>query len=460
MKKQLTICLAIVSMMIPAVSLRGSDYGLTFSDPVKITDDARNYRMSRNANNQMAFDQSGTLHCVYWSGGFATNWKSPSYIYYNSWAKNTGWGNVQEIDDSEDDDGRHVGGRIPSLAIDKNDTVWVAWHDHRHCPLESPYNGINNIEIYCDKMVPGGDFLADDIRLTSTSADHYGDNGYVARIEAADQGDVSIIWYDFHVDGWISDIFMKSSDISGEFDSNFAMSSMQLTDSSQRDPRPPDTLKPAFDMADFVITEDGTRHIIWTEDFGGSIGNASSGDPIYYGTSSAAPSIISYEIIASHNDGYWCPPKITKGISGDLWVAYTKIDEFANRSVTLIHKDAASSSFGNTIDLPLSGNCKNADLEIDSQGMLHLTIATLSGADSTIKYVKYDPANSLILEELDVTKEAGKYVKPCIELTQDELPVILFGQYFGDYSDMNGEIWFADSYIDTPTFSSSWILYQ
>ena len=44
-----------------------------FSAPVRLTDSAAIYRLSRTPSAHMDFDSSGTLHVVYWSGDFSTS---------------------------------------------------------------------------------------------------------------------------------------------------------------------------------------------------------------------------------------------------------------------------------------------------------------------------------------------------------------------------------------------------
>lgn len=430
-----------------------------FEEPVQVSDDTTtaNYRMSRNPNTQLAFDSTGRLHLVYWSGYFSTNPINPSEIFHRHWTPADDWSDEVTVDDSYDNQQRRMGGRHPSLAIDKNDTVWVAWHDHRHSPPEPPYNGINNLEVYADKRPADGEFSAHDIRITNTSASHFGDNAYCARVQAAPDGRVSIAWYDFHVDGSISDIFMITSDSAGQFDLTSPMLSLRLTDAGQRSHTPPQVFKPAFNMPDFVITPQGQRHMIWTQDFGGSTGN-SGGAPIYYAQPDAQPSLVNYTAIVPSNDGYWNPPKIKLAPNGDIWIAYTVVDNNV-RQVELIRRAADTGTFGSPLRLTSGTRNENPDLAIDTDGRLHIVWSEYLGFENkTIRYTYYDPETQEAIVEKTVTTEIASWESPALVLGADGLPYVVFAKYAGEALGDQGSIWFAQPIADQ-TNVDDWRIY-
>jgi hypothetical protein len=224
-----------------------------FAAPEKLTDGSEKFQLSRYPSKAMGFDSQGRLHITYWAGGFATSPATPSAVYYQNWTVEDGWSTREFIDDSFFDDGSgpvKYGGRHPSLAITPDNTVWIAWHDHRHCNPDPPGNGIDNIEVYADRRPANGSFSSTDLRLTTTSAPHFGDNAYLPRIVARPDGGVSVLWYDFHVDGFVSDMFVKHSDSSGNFDLAEPILSMRITN---QDDRPGSGFsKPAYSIPDFA----------------------------------------------------------------------------------------------------------------------------------------------------------------------------------------------------------------
>lgn len=430
------------------------------SDPYYLLD---NYRMSRNAGNQMAFDSSGTLHLTYWSGYFATNPQSPAAVYYQSWTEKNGWTEQDIVDDStvtdgSDYDGWRMGGRHPNLAIDGDDKVWITWHDHRHCGIGPPCNGINNIEIYCDTKPAGGSFSREDVRLSNTNADHYGDNGYCPRIQAAPDGRMSVLWYDFHVDGWISDIFMATSDDSGVFDTSEPILSQRVTIADERHPVPPQTLKPAFNMPDLVFTPEGQGYAIWSQDFGGSIGTGGAA-PIFFAEIPAQPEQVTYTTITPNNDGYWYPPKIKLAPGGDLWVIYTTIDD-ANRQVALTRRRKGQTQFESPITLTKTDRNQNADMSIDRWGRLHVVWEQSSGYQrSQIHYGLFSEDGQSMIRAQIVTPASGPWAAPCIALDDRDRPHIVFCRGNTDTVGARGDIMFVRAEADD-TAAGDWPFYE
>jgi hypothetical protein len=413
----------------------------------------------------MAFDSSGTLHLTCWSGYFATNPNSPAIVYYLSRTPEGQWSVPQIVDDSYISgdpvyEGKRMGGRNPSLTLDPKGGVWIAWQDHRNCGVEPPYNGINNIEIYCDWKPAGSAlFSADDVRLTETSALHMGDNGYCPRIQAASNGKLSVLWYDFHQDGWISDIFMMTSDGEGAFDFSSSILDRRITDSNTRVPIPPQTLKPAFGIPDLAISPEGRRYAIWSQDFGGSIGNSGAA-PIYFAELPEQPQIVPYTVIVPGNDGYWYPPKIKLAPSGDIWVIYT-VREENGRHIEVIRRRSNQTQFDAPIVLTGEGRNQNADLAIDREGRLHVVWEEYNGyRNSVLHYALWDAAGTNRLQEVQLTPTSGAWAQPSIALDHDRLPNIVYCEGNTDTVGARGDIWFVRAIPPQPSAGSScWMVY-
>lgn len=457
-----TRCMLLACCCVCALPCAAQDY--RFSDPQPITDHSENYRMSRNPNTQAAFDSSGTLHLTYWAGFFATNPSSPAAVYYRNWNEATGWSDEQIVDDFYFENGDRMGGRHPSLAVDSADTVWIAWHDHRNSLVPPPYNGINDIEIYCDRKPAGEEFFStEDIRLTNTTQqinDNLGDNGYCARIRIAPDNKASVMWYDFHSDGWGSDIFMLTSDAAGDFDISADIMTNRLTAYETRDPIPPDTLEPAFNMPDFVITPQGQRYAIWTQDFGGSTGNSGAA-PIYFAAPGETASIIPYIRIAPGNDGYWYPPKLKLAPNGDLWVVYTVLDQNFNRRIAMLRRPYGASGFDPVIEFSSSQNesCNNADIAFDSQGRMHVVwIKDFGFENHQLWYCAFDPAAGQRSGERQLSAENGPWEAPIILFDAHDNAHVICGSLGGDSVGDKGDIWFTRG--EPVTAAAQWALYE
>ena len=431
------------------------------SDPYYLMD---NYRMSRNAGSQMDFDSSGTLHLTYWSGFSETMPDSPSAVYYQSWRDGTGWSSNTLVDQSVSDDpgylGKRMGGRHPSLAVGPDDRVWITWHDHRHCGVDAPYNGINNIEIYCDSKPSTGSFAQGDIRLTQTAASHYGDNGYAPRIDVAPNGSVSVMWYDFHFDGSVSDIFMMTSDASGTFDTAASMASRRLTNSDDRHRLPDRAMKAAFDMPDFAIGAANQCYTVWTHGFGGSLGGE-TGSPIYFAEVSEPATSVSYATIASQTDSYWYPPKIKAAPNGDLWVIYTALLD-PNRRVEIVRRPSGQADFQTPVVVADGPQDLNGDLAIDSQGRLHVVwIGDAGFGSGYVRYAMLSSDGQTILREETLTPDSGAWSGPCIVVDDRDHPFITFCEGDNEYVGDQGDIWFVYGFVreTAPGTPGAWMIY-
>lgn len=441
-----------------AAPLCAAPASFSFKPAVQVTTDTQyNYRMSRNPGGQIAFDTSKTLHLVYWSGYFATNPQNPATVFYRSWARDRGWSSEEFVDNSIDSSDRRMGGRHPSMAIDGSNGVWVAWHDHRHSPPEPPYNGINNLEIYCDYRPPGGNFSETDIRLTNTSAPHFGDNGYCPRIAVAPNGEVSVVWYDFHADGSASDIFLQTSDTSGTFDQTSSVLSQRITNADNRSAAGGQPFKPAFNMPDLAITSTGTRLIIWTQDFGGVVGNANQA-PIYFAQHGSQPAELPYTAAVSGNDGYWFPPKIKLAPNGDVWLIYTVNTGGGVRQVEISRRRAASATFDSPRRLTATGSNENADLAIDPDGRLHVVWVSTAGYQSShVNYLLYDYETDGRLKEIVISDGPSGWAGPSIALDSDALPYIVYGNFQGESLGDQGSIWFVEP--EAHATVRDWVMY-
>lgn len=433
------------------------------SDPRYLLD---NYRTSANASKQMAFDSKGTLHLAYWSGFSQTNPDSPSAVYYQSWHIETGWSSQTLVDQSHITgdptyEGRRMGARHPSLSVGPDDRVWIAWQDHRHCGVGAPYNGIDNIEIYCDSKPSTGSFSDTDTRLTQTAAGHNGDSGYAARVHAAPNGKVSVMWYDFFFDGGVSDIFMMTSDDTGVFNTAATMASRRLTDTDDRKRLPDRATKAPFTMPDFCIDASNQRYAVWTHGFGGSFDDQDQA-PIYFAEPGETPAIASYTTVASDTDSFWYPPKIEAAPNGDLWIAYTKVYNTFDRRIEAVRRRNGQATFDAPVPATAGTADQNADLAIDSEGRLHLVwIGDAGFSSGYVRYAMLSSDGQSVLRQDTVTAVSGAWAAPCIQLDSDDVPYIVFCEGNSDLLGEQGDIWFVRgiSQQAAPGTPSAWLIY-
>ncbi|MEQ8820040.1 MAG: hypothetical protein RLY93_07320 [Sumerlaeia bacterium] len=396
-----------------------------FAPPVRLTDSAAKYRLSRNPSQAMDFDSSGTLHLAYWSGGFATSAAEPSFIYYRSWTPGGGWTAQQSIDNSEDGSAQHLGGRQPTLSLAPDGTVWVVWHDARHTTTAPPANNIDNLEIYGDFKTPGGSFTNGDLRITDTSAAHLGDNGYMPRVALTPGGLPRVLWYDYNADFGISDLYVKTATGPGAFD---ATALPRLTDLADRSPDPEPITAP-----DFVVLPDGSGHAVWTE-------GTSSPGPLFY---SEVPDTITSSVVgtqlAAETGGFFDPARLVAAPNGDLWVLYTDRSGAA-RNVTARRRAPGDSAFGPPIALTSAASDQYAPHgAVDGDGILHVVWVD-ERAGQHVYYGEYDPVLDAMVAEIPITDTAAEWARPAIALDTSGAPVVVFEE---DSGLSTGDLWFA-----------------
>ncbi len=424
---------------------------VVFHPPERVTDSDKNHRMTANPTRQMAFDSTGRLHAVWWSGYFGTSPETPAEVLYSSWKPSVGWSAIETVDESFDGANR-VGSRQPALAIAADDTVWVVWHDHRHSRPGPPYNWIDNIEIYADSKPPGGSFSANDLRLTTTSATHFGDNGYTPRIAIGSTGTMKVVWYDFHFNGNISDLFLKTVPPGGTFDPAETIGDMRLTNFDDRMGSNPFNT-PSYTHPELVEVGNDDWYIIWTEGFGLPA-------PLWLAPIPASGFMTSGQQVASATDGYFNPASVRATPDGALWIGWTDRSG-ANRRPALRRRGPATGTLEPVWYLTDGQQrAESLSFEFDSEGMLHAAwVEVESFQQSRIVYRRFNPANRALLAEQTITPEAGAWEKPALVLDNRDVPHILFGEYYGDGIGDTGDIWFTAGVAPPVSASDVWAVF-
>lgn len=297
-----------------------------FDPPELVGSGAGKHRLNRHGSGSLAFDATGTLHLVWWEGGFATLASQPSFVYYSQRGPSSPWIPAELVDAASISGSDRIGGRQPSMVLDDSGAATIVWHDHRHS--SGLLGWIDNIEIYAIRRLPAGGF-SPEIRLTTTASGNGGDNGYSPRIAARPGASgpwpLSVAWYDFHFNGGVSDLFVATSDASGLFDPAATMASRRLTDATQRGNTP------AFTMVDIGVDADGNRHLVWMT-------GSTSGGPIYYARAPQGQAAFDVGpiLVSTGQADFQDPPRIavnpasgeviiltsdaSAGASSDLWL--------------------------------------------------------------------------------------------------------------------------------------------
>lgn len=420
------------------LSAPNSPAAAEFRPAERLTDSLAKYQLSRTSNAQMGVDSAGTLHVVYWSGGFGTSTATPSRVFHRSWTLSGGWSAPVVVDDSEIG-GMHVGGRHPTLAVAPDDSVWVAWHDHRHCTA-SPGNWIDNIEIYADRMPFGGSFSATDLRLTTSSAPHLGDSGYLARVAIDPTGRASVAWYDFSADPDVADVYLKTSDAAGNFDLGETMNAMRATDETARGGTP------AYSAVDLAVDSAGVRHLAWGSGF------STNGD-LYYAESAVGGGALSEATLATGSANHFDPPHVAVAPNDDVWIAWADTSIAGSERVRLLRRPAGQPAFLPPMSpVPTSGRQRYPDHEIDAAGIVHLVWVD-DRAGTHVYYGAYDPVADALVDERRLTETSASWARPTLCLDGDDVHVL-----FEQSGAFSGDVWFATT--AAPNAASAWTEYR
>lgn len=414
--------------------------------PEPLTGGEGKLRLSRNPRGAIAVDGADNTHIVFWSGlESGTTPDTPSRVYYRLRTPDGAWSEPVEVDNSFIGLQR-IGGRHPSLALTAAGGAWVVWHDHRHC---AGPGWINNIEIYADYRPPGGTFSATDLRLTTTSAGHSGDNGYAPRIAVGPDGNAHVAWYDFHYVSGMDDtaeLFLKSSS-GGMFNLTESMAAMRQTYSAGRGGWPPYTLP------DIAVGADGVRHLAW-------IGGLYSNVDLFYGYAPPAGGLTGIQTLAVEAAGYYDPPRLAVAPNGDVWVVYGDQSADDHEDIVALRRRAGEAAFDPPLRLAESDARETAPCPVfDGAGRLHLAYVE-AALETHVVYLIYDPALNATVFSQRVTAQSRAWARPALALGAYDEPRLLVEE---DIDGDNGALWFAIAAPEIPpsgVMSRRWRCYE
>lgn len=374
-----------------------------FSAPVKVECQAAQFgaQLSRSATSNLVVDSSGTVRLVWWTGPEATSPTNPSAVYHASWTKSKGWSNQLLVAGSPET----FSGRHPSIAAVDGGNVWVAWHDHRNCSPSASY--IDNVEIYASKISGDGNIVEDSIRVTQTSAEHKGDNGYCPKLVSADDGQVRLAWYDFNGNYGISDEYF------GLLAPSMNLSTSRLSDSSTH-------MANAYTVCDLSHGA-GRSALVWVAGLGWMQ------DLMYMEIDDSGqrrPPVI----LAPDDVSFFDPPCIRiSSVNGETVVLWPS-QEFEESQLKTRRKPFGSSDFGVVADIDAQpGRTQRyVDAEFDLSGNLHIVWCDNRNGKSDIWYQVRKFDSSEILASKCLTQSTSQiWGRPTLCLDHDGIPYVV-----------------------------------
>ncbi len=202
----------------------------------------------------LAVDSRGNLHVV-WS---EQDGPSANYQIHSRRRRVAGWDSSQmAVAFLASYPGSGLGAKYPSLVVDSEDSLHMAWHDYRIA-------GILNAEIFFKSR--GIDAQWDttgssEVRLTTTNhPETNGDNGYVPSLVQNGVGLLAAVWYDYRFDGNNAEIHFKSRS-GGVWD---------LTPGDAADFRVSETAGNSIDPA-VAVDSAGNTHVVWADQVAGGV---------------------------------------------------------------------------------------------------------------------------------------------------------------------------------------------
>jgi hypothetical protein len=175
---------------------KSTDGGQTFSKNVKINDGAGDRAGYRPI---IKVDSKGTIYVV-WTD-FRNGWDNPDIYFVNSTDGGLTFGTNFRVNDGKG----ATWESWPSMDIDNNDNIYIAWTDRR--------NGSNDYDIYFTKSTDSGLSFEPNVKVNE---DIGGVRQTCPSLAVDDGSNVHIVWRDFRNGGLNDDIYYARSIDSGK----------------------------------------------------------------------------------------------------------------------------------------------------------------------------------------------------------------------------------------------------
>ena len=389
----------LLALLVFALSARA---GLQFTQPARLTESASQTRLSRTTAGNLAATFDGAFHLVYteWPESAAANVQvntpdEPSRIFYRQYAQSQ-WTAPMRINHGTLPDGREIGGGHPSIVTRPGADLYAFWHDARHTTQSA--NWINNYELYTSTAP----FDGPDARFTETSAGHNGDNGYSPQAAIGPDSRVWVAWFDFTADFNVSDIYVRTSDLAGNFPPG-AMADWRKTtyvDGSGRT---------SFWHPSIAVDGAGLAHVVWTEGFALTT-------PQWLLTLSATGEVMHLEEFVATGSNNLDPPHLVSAPNGDVYAAWSD-RRHGNGEIYIAHLPAGATRFAESVRLSMDDAVsQQPDLAVDSAGTVHVVWADNRDRAYDIYYRSYRFGNGAMSETRRLSSTAGRCQHPAISV--------------------------------------------
>lgn len=312
------------------------------------------------SKNPIAVDSRGNVHVVWCE----QDGPSANYQIYSRRRRIVGWDAAQRaVPYLASYPGSGVGAKYPSLVIDHEDSLHMAWHDYRVA-------GIENVEIFFKSR--GIDSAWDttgagDVRLTTSQhPETNGDNGYLPSLVQDGGGLLSVAWYDYRYDGLNAEILFKAR-VGGVWN---------LAPGDSADFRVSETAGNSIDPA-VAADSSGNVHVVWADQEGG-------GSILYRRRSAATGAWGAVESVNAGGSAVGSPATAV-GAAGALHVLWVD----AREGSQAIYARARAAGGGWSAESRVGPSGKNAQEP-----------AIAAGADGSLVAVWHDTRISLLNREV------------------------------------------------------------
>ncbi|RJP33426.1 MAG: hypothetical protein C4527_04595 [Candidatus Omnitrophota bacterium] len=328
-----------------------------FGEAMQITDTNLASLLARSPKGSFMFDSQGTLHLVYTEkNAEGTSLGNPGLMLYRNY-RNGQWTEPLAIRSSAGEGIPFINGGEPALWVEDDQTVHFVFHDYRHSTSSS---GTNQVEVYYRKLLPTGEFVSDEIRISDNEK-----NSWRPKIIMNQNGQLVIVWYDFS-QSTLGDMMLAISDPNQHFPetNDFASQVVANANPTGEGVQLPNA---AFDSA-------GRLHAVWTaaELDGFTYVNES----LIYGVleNPASRTITQRQEVSSRGTLSTDPAKIRIDHNDTIWVVWTDL-KTQIPNIFLAAKTIEQSAFSDP--MPISDNdlpdaVGLADIAVDPNGLVYI----------------------------------------------------------------------------------------
>ncbi len=404
MKKHLFICLlGITNFVLFAPLADAQPVAPEFGDVVQITDSELDSRLGRTPKGSLAFDNQGVLHLVYTEqNAEGTGLGTPGLMLYTAY-EDGAFSTPLRFRSEEGDGVPFNSGGNPALAPQDDGSVHLVWHDYRYSTSAS---GGNQTEVYYRKLLPDGQFAADELRLTDNSA-----NSWRPEIVLTPDNRIVVCWYDYSEHG-TGDLLYALSGTDQTFPSAIDFNSQLV---AAANPNEEGVILPQV-----AVDSQGHLHFVWTA--ADISGYSYSNERLVYGVVENPDDrvLTQRQVVSAPATSTTDGGKIAIAADDTIWVAWTNYESDIP-NIQLASKAAGATSFSEAITLSENNypdGVEQSDIAIASDGTVYVVWVDFNAGAGDIFLRIYDPASQSLSEIIQLTTD---------DFDNDEKPAIAAG---------------------------------